>query len=217
MKQDRLILALSDELQKQLPGQEAQYQMAHGVRQRVAPPPANARQAGVMALFYPVPTEGWHLVFIERQRSANNPNDRHAGQISFPGGKHEPEDPSMEYTALRETEEEVGVDRQSVTVIGKLTELYIPVSNFLVHPYVGIVERRPQFVPDPAEVQRILEVPFGHLQHPKARQRTDLELAQNLILKGVPYFNVGGKVLWGATAMMVSELVAVAERAMARY
>lgn len=204
------IEALSNQLQFGLPGQEAQFRMAHVVRQQAAKPPPNARQAGVLALLYPKQTN-WHLVFIERQPHYGH--DRHAGQISFPGGKYEDADSSLQQTALRETEEEVGVPRHAVNMLGKLTELYIPVSNFLVHPYLGIAEDRPQFVPDTTEVKAILEVPFAHLCNPATRQTTHLQLSSNITLKNVPYFNVEGKILWGATAMMVSELLALAERA----
>ena len=208
--QDSFIQAISDQLRQPLPGREAQFEMAHVVRQQAADPSPDARQAGVLALFYPHQSD-WHLVFIERQ--PHHGHDRHAGQISFPGGKFETTDPSFEDTALRETEEEVGVPVNTIQIMGKLTELYIPVSNFQVHPYVGFTESRPAFVPDVAEVRSILEVPFGHLANPAVRQHTDLQLASNITLKRVPYFNVEGKVLWGATAMMVSELLAVAKQA----
>lgn len=208
--QNSFIQAMKDQLRQPLPGQAAQFRMAHVVRQQAVKPPPNARQAGVMALFYPHALN-WHLVFIERQ--PHHGHDRHAGQISFPGGKFEETDASLQQTALRETEEEVGVPADQIKVLGKLTELYIPVSNFQVHPYVGYTGTRPDFVPETEEVSAILEVPFGHLVRPVTRKKTDLHLAANITLKGVPYFDVEGKILWGATAMMVSELIDVAEQA----
>lgn len=207
--QHSFIQAIADQLKEPLPGQAAQYRMAHVVRQQSVQAPPGARQAGVLALFYPYQSD-WHLVFIERQ--PHHGQDRHAGQISFPGGKFEDSDASLEETALRETEEEVGVPVDTIEVLGKLTELYIPVSNFQVHPYVGFATSRPAFVPDTEEVSEILEVPFRHLAQPATRRKTNLQLATNITLKGVPYFDVEGKILWGATAMMVSELLAVAER-----
>jgi 8-oxo-dGTP pyrophosphatase MutT (NUDIX family) len=208
--QHSFIQAIKDQLREPLPGQVAQFRMAHVVRQQAAKPPPNARQAGVLALFYPH-VSSWHLVFIERQPHFGH--DRHAGQISFPGGKLEETDASLQETALRETEEEVGVPVDTIEILGKLTELYIPVSNFQVHPYVGFTDTRPAFVPDVEEVRSILEVPFGHLADPGTRRQTNLQLAANITLKGVPYFDVEGKILWGATAMMVSELLTVAEQA----
>lgn len=208
--QHSFIQAIAGQLRQPLPGQAAQFRMAHVVRQQAVEPPPNARQAGVLALFYPHLSD-WHLVFIERQ--PHHGHDRHAGQISFPGGKLEETDASLQETALREAEEEVGVPAQSIEVLGKLTELYIPVSNFQVHPYVGFTTERPDFVPDTEEVSAILEVPFEHLANAATRRKTNLQLAANITLKGVPYFDVEGKILWGATAMMVSELLAVAEQA----
>ncbi|MCB0621493.1 MAG: CoA pyrophosphatase [Saprospiraceae bacterium] len=200
------IYLLRERLQSPLPGREAQYRMAHAVRRSHADPPPDARIACVLALLYPQ-RAGWHLALIERM--ASNPNDRHGGQISFPGGKQEKDDPSLLFTALRETEEEIGVPAQGVNVLGELTELYIPVSNFIVHPFVGYLDFTPEFQPQPEEVRSIVEVPLSLLQDPTSIQTTDLRLAPNLVLKQVPYYNVGGKVVWGATAMMLSELLEV--------
>ncbi len=205
---DDFILRLADKLQQPLPGREVQYRMAHGARQSDVPVPGNARQAAVLALFYPKADE-WHLVFIERD--ASNPNDRHGGQISFPGGKYEEGDGTLANTALREAEEEVGVDASKIELLGALTNLYIPVSNFQANPYVGFMRETPTFVRQEREVRSILEVSFSLFQQPEIVQTIDLQLAQNLILKRVPYFNLLGKVVWGATAMMLNELLAILE------
>ena len=180
--------------------------MAHVVRRRVDPPPADARHAGVLALFYPKNSD-WHIVLIER--ASSHADDRHSGQVGFPGGKYEEEDQTLDNTALREAEEEVGVDSSQVELLGKLTDLYIPVSNFLVSPYVGFTTQTPQFQPQLSEVRAVLEVPFERLAHPDTRQKTDLSLSQNIILRNVPYFDVQGKIVWGATAMMLNELLEV--------
>lgn len=206
---NQLIKALAEGLQQPLPGVKAQYQMAHVVRRQPTPPPADVRRAAVLALFYPSQGD-WNLVFIERPLYPGI--DRHGGQISFPGGKVEPTDASLQHTALREAEEEIGLAANTVKVLGTLTELYIPVSNFLVHPYVGQVDYQPHFLPDEREVSSIIEVPYAKLQDAAIRQEIDLQLAPNMTLRKVPYFNVEGKVLWGATAMIVSELLAVTER-----
>lgn len=192
-----------------LPGVEAQYRMATAFRYNRTPAPPTAVNAGVLALFYPK-SDQWHIVLIER--TSRYAEDRHSGQISFPGGRHEPSDPSMEYTALREAEEEVGVDAKQIQVLGKLTELYIPVSNFLVHPYVGFTEQRPSFDPQPDEVAAILEVPFDHFLTERNIRKKDIPVRGNLLLRDVPYFDIHGKVLWGATAMMLSELLALIEK-----
>lgn len=205
-----LIDSLQKRLSEPLPGAEAQYRMAHLSRR---PPaldiPADARLAGVLALFYPK-AGNWHLVFIER--NTDNPNDRHSGQISFPGGKFESSDGSLRQTALRETEEEIGIAASSIQVIGSLSELYIPVSNFLVSPTVGFIDFAPQFIPHPGEVKSILEAPFSLFLEKDTIATTDLTLASGFVLRDVPYFKIGSKVLWGATAMIMSELLEVAGR-----
>jgi len=203
---DDFIQTLADRLQQPLPGQDAQFKMAHAARRTAVSMPPDARQAGVLALFYPKDKE-WHLVFIERDSS--NPNDRHGGQISFPGGKYEVGDETPANTALREAQEEIGVDPAKIEILGALTNLYIPVSNFQANPFVGFTSETPNFVPQEREVRSILEVPFSLLQQPDIIQYIDLQLAQNMTLREVPHFNLFGKVVWGATAMMLSELLEV--------
>lgn len=153
-------------------------------------------------LLYPHQGETW-TVFI--QRNGSDDRDRHKGQISFPGGKWEPGDPDMAASALRETEEEIGVHRKEIELLRPLTPLYIPVSNFLVHPFVGKIEHRPQFVPQLEEVAGIIEMPLAHFFRSDAILRTEISIAPNLVLKEVPYFDVQGHVLWGATAMILNE------------
>ncbi|MGH1434988.1 MAG: NUDIX hydrolase [Lewinella sp.] len=203
------IQQLSRNLQSPLPGRKAQYKMAHAVRQDTPLPPPNAREAGVLALFYPK-AKDWHLALILRPNK--NPNDRHGGQVSFPGGKREESDENLQATALRETEEEVGVDRRDVEVLGALTDLYIPVSNFLVAPYVGFLDYEPVFNPQPEEVEQVLEIPFSAFMDAQNHQLKDLRINSQMTLKKVPYFAVQQQTVWGATAMMISELLEVWEQ-----
>lgn len=199
---------LEQRLKGHLPGAEAQYRMAHAIRQKLVAIPEGAMPASVLALLYPKKEE-WHIVLIER--STSNPNDRHSGQISFPGGKQDPEDTSLAHTALREAEEEVGVLQEQIHLLGKLTELYIPVSNFMVHPFVGITFQQPQFKHQESEVKAILEVPFRLFKEPGIRQTTDIRVQNGMLLQDVPIFKVQNKIVWGATAMILSELLAVSE------
>ena len=108
-------------------------------------------------------------------------------------------------SAVREAEEEIGVPRSGVRVLRDLTPLYIPVSNFLVHPFVGMTDQRPDFLPQPEEVAQILEVPLRTVLDPGIRQVTDLQIHSGFTLKDVPYFDLSGHVVWGATAMILSE------------
>ncbi len=194
---------LEENLQRPLPGHEAQLKMAPVSRRRYVTAPEHARHAGVLAALFPK-NEEWHIVLIER-----NPNDRdrHGGQISFPGGKVEQSDDTMLQTALRETEEEVGIPRNGVQILGKLSELYIPVSNFQVHPFVGVLDQQPTYTLQEEEVSRVIEVPISHFQNETSRRVIDIQVNRHLSMKNVPYFDVEGKILWGATAMMISELV----------
>jgi len=205
------INVLKEKFKQPLPGHVAQNKMSHATRKVYKKPLENARVACVLALFYPKnKIEGgkeWSIVFIERQSS--NPNDRHRGQISFPGGKLEEEDENLAQGALREAEEEVGVKAKEIEIISALTELYIPVSNFLVYPFVGYLNYEPVFIPQVSEVKSIIEVPISHLQNSANRKLRDMQASPNLLIKGVPYFDVKGKVIWGATAMILSELMDV--------
>lgn len=196
---------LREKMRLPLPGKAAQFKMAHVARQAEYPVPPHARKAGVLAMFYPNAREEWQLALIERvSRSAE---DRHGGQISFPGGGFEEKDGTLLRTALRETREEIGVDTSQVEVLGPLTELYIPVSNYVVYPFAGILPFTPSFSPQWDEVASVVETPLEILLDPKTRQMTEVRISSNILLKDVPFFNVKGKVIWGATAMMLSELL----------
>lgn len=139
------------------------------------------------------------------QRTGRIEADIHKGQISFPGGKREKDDVDLAASAVRETEEEIGVHRESIRVLRTLTPLYIPVSNFLVHPFLGITDVLPTFVPQPEEVDDILEVPLRDILDPTRRRQIDIPIQSGLTLQNVPYYDLGGQVVWGATAMILSE------------
>ncbi len=197
------IRELQQKLQRPLPGRDAQLKMAHITRRLYVEAPKEARQAAVLATFFQK-NEEWHVVFIERNA---NDRDHHGGQISFPGGKHEPADESMLHTALRETEEEIGISKSDIKILGGLTDLYIPVSNFQVHPFVGYLDYQPEYRLQLEEVSGVLEVPVAVFHRNDIRKTTDIRISRQLTLRNVPYFEVEGKILWGATAMMMSELV----------
>lgn len=128
----------------------------------------------------------------------------HAGQISLPGGKREPGDSNLAETALRESREEVGVAQENVRILGKLSDLYIPPSRFLVTPFVGFCEKRPDFMKDPAEVDEIIEIKLSDLLSDQAVQVKKHKIGLGIHIKA-PSFVVNGHVIWGATAMILSE------------
>jgi len=145
----------------------------------------------------------WHTVFIKRTEY----DGIHSGQVSFPGGIYEDLDVTLVNTALRETQEETGLPASAVTVIGQLSSLLIPVSHVNVHPYVGRVEYHPAFRHDPAEVQYLIEESLDELlneEHHKTGMMT--VLGRDI---AVPYFDIQGNRIWGATAMILSEFLEV--------
>lgn len=207
------IRALQARLRKDLPGLEAQLRMSsRSLRKKTPfePPqlPKDHRKAGVLALLYPL-EDKWHTALMQRPESPF----AHSKQISFPGGRYEPSDQELLTTALRETEEEFGIPSADVVALGPLTQLYIPASNFLMQPFVGFLPKRPDFIPEPHEVEEILEVPLAHLQHPATLKYKDIEV-RGYTLKEVPYFDVQGRTVWGATAMVLSELLQVVEESL---
>ncbi|HEX8575592.1 MAG TPA: CoA pyrophosphatase [Flavobacterium sp.] len=164
-------------------------------------PDHNTRKAAVLMLLYPKKNESMHLVLIIRNTYAGV----HSSQIAFPGGKVETFDASYEATALRETYEEIGIHPDLVTIIKAFTEIYIPPSNFMVYPFLGYADHELSFTLDPREVTGIIEIPVTHLLDDKnvALQNMSTSYMQNI---DVPVFNMEGKVIWGATAMILSEL-----------
>ena len=201
----KLINHLESSLKNELPGFEGQKDMAPLSRQHPSEYAIDGttRVSGVLLLLYPL-NNTMNIVFILRPRY----NGVHSGQIAFPGGKREEFDNDITATALREAEEEVGVDRNTVTPIGRLTELYIPPSNALVTPTVGFTDHRPDFIPQPEEVADILESPIEHFLNEDNIGSIDMEIRGG-VLKDVPYYNLNGHKIWGATAMMLSEFTKI--------
>ncbi len=197
------IQKIEQRMQAPLPGREAQLRMAHATRRHYVEAPTVARQAAVLLTLFPKNGE-WNIVLIERNA---NDRDQHGGQISFPGGKAEPSDGTMLKTALREAEEEVGIAQQQVKILGGLTELYIPVSNFQVHPFLGYLDAAPTYKVQIEEVNEVLEVPLSHFSKQGTSLVTDIPINPQITLKNVPYFDLHGRILWGATAMMLNELL----------
>lgn len=161
------------------------------------------RDAAGLVLLYPEQDELWLPLTL---RAATLPH--HTGQVSLPGGRlHAGE--SAEDGALREAEEEVGIIPSDVTVLGRLTPLPIPVSRHLLHPVVGFAARRPRFTPAAAEVERLLETPLSSLRRPDAVQWHRRPSRHTEHMMDVPHFDVHGSVVWGATAMILAELLAL--------
>ncbi len=136
----------------------------------------------------------------------------HSGQISFPGGKRDATDIDLEFTARRECFEEIALPHQHAELIHPLTEVFIPVSKFSVQPYIFFTDDLPQLIPDQREVEQIIHFDIAHLLEDKHILTTSIPLQTGLTMKEVPYFDIHGHVVWGATAMMLAELKVILER-----
>jgi 8-oxo-dGTP pyrophosphatase MutT (NUDIX family) len=203
---------LREELNKKLPGFSAQKLMAPLGRK----PPLEYLQEGivpkksaVLILLYPSNASSIKTVLILRSEGEGG---NHAGQISFPGGSYDKSDSDLSVTALRETEEEIGIERTTVSILGELSPLYIPVSNFIVHPYIGVTDAQPRFNIHALEVQEVLEVEIDELLSDKNRS----SIERFIKIKGstiqVPCYDIKGKIIWGATAMIIAEFVEIIRR-----
>jgi len=196
--------ALASELRKPLPGVEAQLRMSPSVKRPVSAE-YPLKNAGVLILLYP--SKG-HIctVFIKRTEYEGV----HSGQVSLPGGMFEEQDGSLATTALREANEETGIDIAKITLIGQLTPLHIPVSNINVHAFVGVADSRPAFTLDPAEVQYLIEERLDELLNEVNHKTKTMTLFGNEVI--VPYFDIQNNHIWGATAMIISEFTEVLRR-----
>lgn len=199
----KLRTELQSALAKPLPAEKAQQLMAPPFRKvhKLLNVGKTARKAGVMLMLYP------HLGTTYTALMRRSEDGRaHSGQISFPGGAYETTDGNLITTALRETEEEFGVNRQHFEILGQLSSLYIPVSNYVVQPLVTIAKKRPIFRPDNVEVSEIIEVDVPYLLQEEIVKIKKIKTRGGLYIK-TPHYDIYGNVLWGATAMIMSEFL----------
>jgi 8-oxo-dGTP pyrophosphatase MutT (NUDIX family) len=188
-----------------LPGTEVQWQMASSdrmIKNFPRTPEKDARIAAVLILLYP-DKGSVCTVLIQRP----DYDGIHSGQISFPGGKKEPSDKDIIQTAVREANEETGVDPLKISVIGTLTPLFIPVSNMVVTPVVGWTEDIPVFVHHPGEVVFLIHADLKKLLDPSIIKMKPFEIHDEMI--EIKYFDYDGNVIWGATAMILHELLTI--------
>jgi len=158
---------------------------------------------GVLILIYPHEGELYLPLMLRPEYGG-----AHSGQVSFPGGRKEPEDKDLLNTALRESNEELGIPEDKVEVLGELTELFIIASNFSVLPVIGYMDHRPDFIPDPREVVEIIEAPISLLLEDYTIKERPFKVGAGFQIDA-PYFDINGHHVWGATAMMMSEFLTV--------
>lgn len=199
-----LVEGLREALRNDLPGHDAFLHLSGYKRpdidaaMRQEPHP---RESAVLALLYPRAGALHTLLMLRPQYDGV-----HSGQVAFPGGRREEKDATLQHTALREFEEETGASTEGVVLLGELTRVYIPPSRSLVTPFVGFTEVLPPTVPDPHEVAALFETPLDELLRPDVVQ-VRRQYIQVLGREAeIPYFDLQGQVVWGATAMMLAEL-----------
>ena len=199
-----LVGLLKARLNKPRPGFHAQLKMSpiprygHKDYQEVDD---SCLQAGVLVLFY-LRDQKLHLLLTRRTERVLH----HRAQISFPGGQQEPDEEIRE-TALREAEEELGLIPKEVQILGELTPLYIAPSNFCIYPTVAFMDKRPDFSPHPEEVAEVLEVPWDHMTN-TANQKKEMWTIRGQEVQ-VPFFCFHDHKIWGATAMVLAELLSL--------
>lgn len=199
-----LIKKIEQAIQNGLPGDSAHQKMAPYRRTSATlalQSQLNPRLSGVLCLLFPDKENQWNSVLIKRQEYSGT----HSAQVSFPGGKKEESDADLLVTSLRECAEEIGIHLDKQQVIGSLSEVYIPPSNFLVKPHIAWLDRRPDFVPDPREVNYLIEFPILRLLEADVVMETKVKTGQGLQMQ-VPYFAIGNEIVWGATAAILSEI-----------
>jgi 8-oxo-dGTP pyrophosphatase MutT (NUDIX family) len=194
--------SLEERLSGPKPGLKAQLRMTPNPRpgdQVYYEVEDSSLKAGVLVLFYPR-EDRLHLVLTRRTDKV----DFHKGQISFPGGRLEAGE-GLEEAALREAQEELDVDPDSIRILGMLTPLYIPPSNYCIYPVVALTESRPDFQPSKIEVAEVLEIPLDHLLNPQNVRREIWNIRDADV--EVPFYEFCEHKIWGATAMVMAELL----------
>ena len=205
---NKFVTRLKTEISKGLPGTEVQWQMASSdrfVRNFPRTPGNDARIAAVLILLYPE-NGSIHTVFMQRP----DYDGVHGGQISFPGGKKEQEDVDVIGTAFREANEETGVNPAEINLIGTMTPLYIPVSKMIVTPVIGWIESKPVFNYQPEEVEFLIEADLKKLLDSSIVKTKPFKIRGELI--DVKYYDYDGNTIWGATAMILNELLVLFRR-----
>ncbi len=204
MKPHSFLNHLRERLNEPLPGKKAQQRMSPTRRfpTKCSPNILKCKEGAVLILLYQQ-NDSWYLPLILRPTY----DGAHSGQISLPGGKRESIDSSFIETALRETEEEIGIKADNIHFIGAITPIYIPKSNYIVHPYIGYIEDTPKFIPDSKEVERIIELPLDALSNDQIKGTYKFQYEDKSL--EAPSWIVEGEHLWGATAMILSEFEAL--------
>lgn len=196
-----------DEIRKlltyRLPGEEAHIPMSptgRGKSSEAITKAVNYRESAVALVIYEKQNE---LRSVLTERSPYR--GMHSGEVCLPGGKKEDFETDLKQTAIRECVEEIGLKHERFELLGELTPVFIPVSNFSIQPYVFYYSENPIFIPDQREVAEIFSFPLQQLFQKDVIKKTRIELAGKRVLDNIPYFDINNKVVWGATALILHE------------
>lgn len=197
---------IKSRLGQSLPGENAQLKMASGSR-LIANARVNVRtrQSAVLILMYPK-SGSISIPLILRPIY----DGVHSGQMAFPGGRYETFDKTLVRTALREAQEEIGLRLNDVEILGELSQVYIPPSNMIVQPVVASLPYVPEFYPDAREVADIIEITLDEIMDPSIISSTEMEVKG--LRFSTPFYQIKNQKVWGATAMMISELIDVIQQ-----
>lgn len=197
MSFDHIINTLEKKLSEPLPGVTSHHKYMHVGRQNVEIP-KNVKSSAVLILLYPQKNNAYFPLILRPKYDG-----RHGGQMALPGGKAEHSDENLIRTALREAQEEIGIKAIDVKVLGELTDVYVPVSNFIVHPVVGYVNYKPEFFPDEREVDKIYLTDIEDILKGGEIVYKNMKFGKQEI--SVPGFEIQDSWVWGATSLILSE------------
>lgn len=192
---------IHENLKKDLPGEKAHQTMeALSAKYLTLKPTEKTRKSAVLMLLYPINDEIYFPLILR-----NSYDGFHSNEVGFPGGRFEQTDENLIQTALREAQEEIGINPDEVKILGALTEIYIGPSDFNVLPVVGYLPHRPNFKPDAREVQQIFELKLDSFLDPNIIGYSEISIPGDLV--ATPYYKVNGHKVWGATAKIILELL----------
>ncbi len=199
--QDSQFQKLKMQLKNRLPGSNSHVKMLPPGRLLHVPSGHdNFKDSAVLVLLFPFGRE-IEICLIRRPSTMKN----HGGQIAFPGGRRENHDSDLVQTALREAQEEIGIDREAIMVFGELTAVYVQVSDFVIYPVVGWLSEKPELMIDPSEVDEVIIISLEDIASEVNRCNREMETMSGKI--SVPGYEINGCFIWGATAMILAELV----------
>ena len=168
---------------------------------------SNAKKSAVMMLFF-VDNAELHMIVIRR----SNYVGIHAGQIAFPGGRYEEEDGDVEVTAFREIEEEIGITHDKIELLGRLSDIYVQPSNFLISIFVGFLNEKPVYHRQEREVAEVIEIPFREFFDENVIKYKDFYVGSLKASANAPYFDVANVEIWGASAMVIHEFLDIIQK-----